>query len=64
MILFLVSSCAGKVVNIKQLDEVISSINSWYMERGLFGMVCVSSFMILYHHHDNLGLKYQVIHDL
>eukprot|EP00258_Populus_trichocarpa_P038018 XP_024454037.1 outer envelope protein 80, chloroplastic isoform X1 [Populus trichocarpa] len=29
----------GKVVNIKQLDEVISSINSWYMERGLFGMV-------------------------
>ncbi|CAA2992254.1 outer envelope 80, chloroplastic-like [Olea europaea subsp. europaea] len=29
----------GKVVNIRRLDEVISSINSWYMERGLFGMV-------------------------
>lgn len=29
----------GKVVNIKHLDEVISSINGWYMERGLFGMV-------------------------
>ncbi|KAJ6945175.1 outer envelope protein 80 [Populus alba x Populus x berolinensis] len=29
----------GKVVNIKHLDEVINSINGWYMERGLFGMV-------------------------
>ncbi|KAH8522868.1 hypothetical protein H0E87_003495 [Populus deltoides] len=29
----------GKVVNIKHLDEVINSINDWYMERGLFGMV-------------------------
>ncbi|KAL2498983.1 Outer envelope protein 80 [Abeliophyllum distichum] len=29
----------GKVVNIRRLDEVISSINGWYMERGLFGMV-------------------------
>ncbi|KAL8161291.1 hypothetical protein V2J09_012780 [Rumex salicifolius] len=29
----------GKVVNIRRLDEVINSINSWYMERGLFGMV-------------------------
>ncbi|XP_021728959.1 outer envelope protein 80, chloroplastic-like isoform X1 [Chenopodium quinoa] len=29
----------GKVVNIRHLDEVIESINGWYMERGLFGMV-------------------------
>ncbi|XP_010257285.1 PREDICTED: outer envelope protein 80, chloroplastic-like isoform X1 [Nelumbo nucifera] len=29
----------GKVVNIRRLDEVIRSINGWYMERGLFGMV-------------------------
>ncbi|KAK3029561.1 hypothetical protein RJ639_038450 [Escallonia herrerae] len=29
----------GKVVNIRRLDEVISSINGWYMERGLFGLV-------------------------
>ncbi|XP_074310543.1 outer envelope protein 80, chloroplastic-like [Silene latifolia] len=29
----------GKVVNIRRLDEVIESINGWYMERGLFGMV-------------------------
>ncbi|ESR50881.1 hypothetical protein CICLE_v10030987mg [Citrus x clementina] len=29
----------GKVVNIRRLDEVITSINGWYMERGLFGMV-------------------------
>ncbi|KAL0435431.1 UNVERIFIED_CONTAM: Outer envelope protein 80, chloroplastic [Sesamum radiatum] len=29
----------GKVVNIRRLDEVMSSINGWYMERGLFGMV-------------------------
>lgn len=29
----------GKIVNIRRLDEVISSINGWYMERGLFGMV-------------------------
>ncbi|KAL8468625.1 hypothetical protein ACS0TY_031718 [Phlomoides rotata] len=29
----------GKIVNIRRLDEVISSIDSWYMERGLFGMV-------------------------
>lgn len=37
--LIYVSSYAGKIVNIKRLDEVISSIDSWYMERGLFGMV-------------------------
>lgn len=37
--LFLSLSCAGKIVNIRRLDEVISSINGWYMERGLFGMV-------------------------
>ncbi|GAB2229299.1 hypothetical protein Droror1_Dr00023437 [Drosera rotundifolia] len=29
----------GKIVNIRRLDDVISSINGWYMERGLFGMV-------------------------
>ncbi|KAG9128891.1 hypothetical protein Leryth_009615 [Lithospermum erythrorhizon] len=29
----------GKVVNIRRLDDIISSINGWYMERGLFGMV-------------------------
>lgn len=29
----------GKVVNIRRLDEVITSINGWYMERGLFGLV-------------------------
>lgn len=29
----------GKIVNLKRLDEVISSINGWYMERGLFGLV-------------------------
>lgn len=29
----------GKVINIRRLDEVISSINGWYMERGLFGLV-------------------------
>lgn len=29
----------GKVVNIRRLDEVIESINGWYMERGLFGLV-------------------------
>ncbi|KAK6164164.1 hypothetical protein DH2020_001028 [Rehmannia glutinosa] len=32
-------SCTGKVVNIRRLDEVISAIDGWYMERGLFGMV-------------------------
>lgn len=37
----LVSSSAGKIINIKHLDETIDSINSWYMERGLFGMVSV-----------------------
>ncbi|KAI3688208.1 hypothetical protein L1987_81918 [Smallanthus sonchifolius] len=29
----------GKIVNIRRHDEVISSINGWYMERGLFGLV-------------------------
>lgn len=33
------SSFAGKVVNVRRLDEVINSIDNWYMERGLFGMV-------------------------
>lgn len=31
--------CAGKVINMRQLDEAITSINGWYMERGLFAMV-------------------------
>jgi outer membrane protein insertion porin family len=35
----LVSSCVGKVINIKRLEEAITSINGWYMERGLFGIV-------------------------
>jgi outer membrane protein insertion porin family len=30
---------AGKVINLRRLDEAISSINNWYMERGLFAMV-------------------------
>ncbi|RZB84299.1 Outer envelope protein 80, chloroplastic isoform B [Glycine soja] len=34
-----VSSCAGKIINLRRLDEAISSINNWYMERGLFAMV-------------------------
>ncbi|GLT78787.1 hypothetical protein SLA2020_503120 [Shorea laevis] len=29
----------GKVVNLKRLDEAITSIDGWYMERGLFGLV-------------------------
>ncbi|PHU03034.1 Outer envelope protein 80, chloroplastic [Capsicum chinense] len=29
----------GKIVNIKRIDEIIISINGWYMERGLFGAV-------------------------
>ncbi|CAL0322128.1 unnamed protein product [Lupinus luteus] len=29
----------GKVINLRRLDEAISSINGWYMERGLFAMV-------------------------
>ncbi|XP_050884047.1 outer envelope protein 80, chloroplastic [Lathyrus oleraceus] len=29
----------GKVINLRRLDETISSINDWYMERGLFAMV-------------------------
>lgn len=29
----------GKVINLRRLDKVITSINDWYMERGLFGLV-------------------------
>ncbi|PON78853.1 Bacterial surface antigen (D15) [Parasponia andersonii] len=29
----------GKVINLRRLDNVITSINDWYMERGLFAMV-------------------------
>ncbi|MED6170850.1 Outer envelope protein 80, chloroplastic [Stylosanthes scabra] len=32
----------GKVINLRRLDEAISSINGWYMERGLFAMVTTS----------------------
>lgn len=35
------SNDAGKIVNIRRLDEVISSINGWYLERGLFGLVSI-----------------------
>lgn len=41
ILLIFVSSYAGKVVNIRRLDEVIDSINGWYMERGLFGLVSI-----------------------
>lgn len=41
----MVSSCAGKVVNLKRLDQVISSINGWYMDHGLFGLVSVLPFL-------------------
>lgn len=43
IVLIFVSSGAGKVVNIRRLDEVINSINGWYMERGLFGLVCCNA---------------------
>ena len=43
--LILVLSYAGKVVNIRRLDQVIDSINGWYMERGLFGMVSSLSLL-------------------
>lgn len=39
---FLLTSYAGKIVNIRRLDEVINSINGWYIERGLFGLVGAS----------------------
>lgn len=29
----------GKIVNVRHLGEVIKSINGWYAERGLFGLV-------------------------
>ncbi|KAK9156995.1 hypothetical protein Scep_003569 [Stephania cephalantha] len=33
------SSYAGKVVNVRRLNDVIQSIDGWYRERGLFGLV-------------------------
>lgn len=39
---FLLSSCAGKIVNIRHLNEVVHSIDGWYRERGLFGLVSPS----------------------
>ncbi|CAH9072275.1 unnamed protein product [Cuscuta europaea] len=29
----------GKIVNIRRVDEIINSINGWFMDRGLIGMV-------------------------
>ncbi|CAL1409592.1 unnamed protein product [Linum trigynum] len=29
----------GKVVNVRRLDDAITAVNGWYMERGLFGLV-------------------------
>ncbi|KAB1205982.1 Outer envelope protein 80, chloroplastic [Morella rubra] len=29
----------GKVINLRRLDEAISSINGWYIERGFFALV-------------------------
>lgn len=29
----------GKIINIRHLDEAIKSINGWYTDRGLFGLV-------------------------
>ena len=48
----LVSSYAGKVINLRRLDNVISSINNWYMERGLIAVVSslASSFIIIIFH--------------
>ena len=48
-LLILVSSCAGKVINLRQLDKVISSINDWYMERGLFALVGPSAKSCVFH---------------
>jgi outer membrane protein insertion porin family len=31
--------CAGKIINIRHLDKVIKSVNGWYQERGLTGLV-------------------------
>lgn len=39
LIAFLLSSYAGKIVNIRHLDQVIKSINGWYQDRGLTGLV-------------------------
>ncbi|MQL94287.1 hypothetical protein Taro_026945 [Colocasia esculenta] len=29
----------GKVVNVRHLNEVVNSVNGWYADRGLFGLV-------------------------
>ncbi|XP_026425096.1 outer envelope protein 80, chloroplastic-like isoform X2 [Papaver somniferum] len=36
---FLEDAFHGKVVNIRRLNEVINSIDGWYRDRGLFGLV-------------------------
>lgn len=40
MIVFLLSY-AGKIISIQHLDQVIKSVNGWYQERGLIGLVSV-----------------------
>lgn len=36
---FSVLQCAGKIINIRHLDQVIKSVNGWYQDRGLTGLV-------------------------
>ncbi|VAI56557.1 unnamed protein product [Triticum turgidum subsp. durum] len=35
----------GKIINIRHLDQVIKSINGWYQERGLTGMVSYAEIL-------------------
>ncbi|CAL9078421.1 unnamed protein product [Musa textilis] len=35
----------GKIVNIRRLDQVINSINGWYQERGLTGLVSYAEIL-------------------
>ncbi|KAL6888326.1 hypothetical protein ACP4OV_009352 [Aristida adscensionis] len=37
----------GKIINIRHLDQVIKSVNGWYQERGLIGLIVVSYAEIL-----------------
>lgn len=36
-------SYAGKVVNVRHLNDVVNSVNGWYAENGLFGLVSACS---------------------
>lgn len=40
-----ISSFAGKIVNIRHLDQAIKSINGWYQDRGLTGLVGDRTFV-------------------